>query len=103
MEEVIYLEPFEFSTCPNCEADTEDSEVDDGGHWPDSYSYRCENCGCEYGVHLDEVQRGLKGWKLGIENHGDPRKHPEWNGKIEGRWLDLYDDMEEIEEAWGKE
>jgi len=103
MSENIYLETGEFSTCPNCEADTEDSEEDGGGHWPDSYTYRCGNCGCEYGVEIDEVQHGLRGWKLSIENHGDPRKHPEWNGKLEGKWLDLYDSIEEIEECWDKE
>ena len=102
MEEVIYLEPWAFSTCPNCEADTSDSEVEGAGHWPDSYSYECEKCGCAYSVCVHECEHGLSGWKLDIDNYGDPRKHPEWEGKIEGKWLDLYDDMEEIEEVWGK-
>jgi hypothetical protein len=52
---------------------------------------------------VDEVQRGLKGWRLTIDINGDPRKHPEWNGKLEGKWLNLYADIEEIEESWGKE
>ena len=100
MEEVRYLEPWEFSICPNCESDTDDSEEDGGGHWPDSYTYRCENCGCVYGVQVDEVQHGLKGWSLTIEINGDPRKHPEWTGKLEGKWLELYKTIEEVEECW---
>lgn len=102
MEETKYLEPWEFSTCPNCEGDTDNSEVAGAGHNPDSYTYECENCGCSYGVYIDEVQHGLKGWRLDIDNHGDPRKSPDWHGKLEGKWLNLYDSIEEIEENWGK-
>lgn len=75
-----YLEPEEFWICPNCEADTANSEDSGEGHVPDEFYYRCDNCGCKYTVKREEVEHGLSGWRLTIDDKGNPKKNVQYRG-----------------------